>query len=244
MRLKRTVNTIIVVVLLLASNGVSAQTPASTNYSVEESGFSSGSSIDTNSSSYNARTSVGNVGIGNPESTNYQAFAGSITPDQEFVELNIPVTTIDMGILDPGTPGTGTATFTARSYLDSQYVIVSPRDPPTIEGGTRYISPMTTATTFDSATEQFGMNLVANTSPVVQGAIPSPQPTGFAYGEPMTGYSVADNYRYNAGDAIAKSVTRGYGETSYTISYMMNITSTTPAGQYTMYQDLVMFAVF
>jgi hypothetical protein len=225
---------------------VSAQVPSSSNYSVPESGFSSGSEIDANSASYNARTSIGDLGIGQSESGNYIGFGGFITPDEEYVELNIPLTTVDMGVLEPGTPGTGTATFTARAYLNNTYVIISPRDPPTSEGGAQ-IDPMTTATTFNATTEQFGMNLVANTAPVTQGADPSRMPLDngtFAFGEAAAGYDTANNYQYNAGDIIAESVTRGYGETEYTISYMLNITSVTPAGLYRMEQDLVITATF
>lgn len=224
---------------------VSAQTHSSANYSVQESGFASGSQVDANSANYNARVSAGDLGVGNSESANFQAFAGYITPDEEYVELVIPSTVVDMGTLSPGVPGTGTATFTARAYLNDQYVIVSPRDPPTLEGGTETIDPMTVATTFNAAIEQFGMNLVANTAPVSQGADPAPEPNAaFAYGEAASGYDTANNYRYNQGDVIAQSYTRGYGETSYTISYLLNITSITPAGQYIMEQDLVMFGTF
>jgi len=153
---------------------------------------------------------------------------------------------VDMGVIDPGTPGVGTATFTARAYLNSRYVIISPRDPPTSSSGAQ-IDAMTSATTFNAAVEQFGMNLVANTSPATQGAAPSRQPLDngtFAFGEAAPGYDTANNYQYNPGDIIARSITRGYGETDYTISYMLNVTPITPAGQYRMEQDLVITATF
>jgi hypothetical protein len=236
----------LVFALGITSEYVVAQVPSSSNYSVPESGFTSGSEIDANSASYNARTSVGDLGIGQSESGSYIGFGGFITPDEEYVELTIPVTNIDMGVIDPGTPGTGTATITARAYLNDRYVIISPRDPPSSSGGAS-IDPITTAAPFDSAVEQFGMNLVANTSPVVQGANPSRQPLDngtFAFGEAAPGYNTPDNYQYNAGDIIARSVTRGYGETDYTISYILNVTPITPAGLYRMQQDLVITATF
>lgn len=237
-----------VTVLILFSHAplAVAQIPSSSNYSVPESGFSTGSEIDANSASYNARTSIGNLGIGQSESGSYIGFGGFITPEDEYVELVIPAVTVDMGVLSPGVPGTGTVTFSARSYLNNQYVIISLRNPPSIPSGYQ-ITPITSAAPFDSAAEQFGMNLVANTSPVAQGAAPSRQPVDdgtFAFGEAAPGYNTADNYQYNAGDTIARSVTRGYGETDYTISYLMNITTITPAGQYRMEQDLIMLAIF
>jgi len=231
-------------VLVLPFSRAAAQVPSSSNYSVPESGFSSGSEIDANSANYNARASAGDLGVGQSESANFIAFGGFISPDEEYVELTIPVTIIDMGVIDPGVPGTGTASITARAYLNDNYIIVSPRDPPTSEGGAQ-ISPITSAAAFDSTTEQFGINLVANTSPLVQGAIPSHQPdSNFAYGEAAPGYNTADLYQYNAGDIIARSVTRGYGETDYTLSYLLNVTTVTPAGLYTMEQDLVITATY
>ncbi len=238
----------LVVILLLGggSSIASAQIPSSSNYSVPESGFTSGSEIDANSASYNARTSVGNLGIGQSESGSYIGFGGFITPDQEYAELIIPITIVDMGVLDPGTPGVGTATFSARTYLNDNYIIVSPRNSPTNESGEQ-IDPMTSMGAFNSALEQFGMNLVANSSPATQGADPSRMPLDngtYAFGEAAPGYDTANQYQYNPGDVIARSVTRGYGETTYTISYILNVTPTTPAGLYRMEQDLVLTATF
>jgi len=246
-RIKKSKIAVIGLVMLFAvTPSVSAQTSSSTNYQVEESGFASGSNVDANSANYNSRISIGDLGVGQSESGNYIGFGGFITPDQEYVELVIPVTTVDIGVLDPGTPGTGTAVFSARSYLNNSYIIVSPRDPPSTTGGAQ-LDPITTAAAFDANTEQFGMNLVANTSPAAFGAVPSRQPVDdgtFAFGEAAPGYDTADLYQYNPGDILARSITRGYGETDYTISYMINVTSITPAGEYRMEQDLVITATF
>lgn len=247
-RLLRKVSYVASFSVLLVPVHAIAQVPTSTNYSVPESGFSTGSEIDADSASYNARTSVGDLGVGLSESGSYLGFAGFITPDEEYVELVIPSATVDLGggsPLNPGVAGTGTATFTARTYLNNSYIIVSNREAPSNAGYT--ITNNATAATHNPALEQFGMNLVANTAPTVQGADPSRQPVDdgtFAFGEAAPGYDTADNYQYNAGDTIARSVTRGYGETQYTISYMMNVTTTTPAGQYRMEQDLVITATF
>jgi hypothetical protein len=232
-------------VLFLFVSIIVAMTQSGRVIAQSHSSFTSGSAVDANSANYNARVSAGENAVGIGESASFRTFTGFINPDEEYIELNIPLTTIDMGILTPGTPGTGTATFTARSYLNDEYVIVTPRDAPTLEGGTETINPMTTAAAFNASQEQFGMNLVANTSPVTQGSNPAPQPNGsFAFGVAYTGYNTTNLYKYEQGDVIAESVSRGYGETQFTISYIMNITTVTPAGRYTIEQDLVMFATF
>ncbi len=223
----------------------SAQSSQSSNYRVDEAGFATGSELDATSATYRSRVSAGDIGVGFSESGNFITYGGFISPEDEYVELVIPPQTVDLGTLSPGVPSTGTATFTARSYLNHDYIIVSSREAPSIPG--YVISTITSADTIDTAQEQFGMNLVANTSPSSFGADPSQQPVDdgtFAFGQAAAGYNTANNYQYNAGDIIAQSGARGYGETDYTISYVMNITSVTPAGQYRMEQDLVITATF
>lgn len=223
---------------------VVAQTSTSTNYSVQEAGFSSGSQLDANSASYNARVSAGDLSVGRGESANFQVYTGVITPDQEYVELVVPVTTVNLGTLTPGIAGTGTASFSARAYLNDNYAIYTMSDPPTNGNGDQ-IDPLTSASPFNASNEQFGINLVANAAPTPQGANPAPQPNAaFAYGEAAPGYNLSDNYRYNRGDAIARSVIRGYGETNFTISYMLNTNVATPAGLYTMEHSLVITATY
>jgi hypothetical protein len=89
-------------------------------------------------------------------------------------------------------------------------------------------------------TEQFGINLVANTSPVSFGADPSPQPdSSFASGQAATGYDTTNQFKYNVGDTIAQTQSNGWGLTNYTISYIANIAVLTPAGKYSAVQDMV-----
>jgi len=162
---------------------VQAQTSSSPNFQVQESGFSSGSELDANSANFNARVSAGDNAVGQAESLSFLTLAGPISPDEEYIELNVPAAVIDMGTIAPGDTGTGSATFTARSYLNDNYVIISLRDPPTSENG-EVLDPITTAAPFDPSQESFGMNLVANTQPTAQGADPAHQPdNSFAYGE-------------------------------------------------------------
>lgn len=234
-----------IVLCFVSSHSVLAQSSQSTNYRVDEAGFATGSEIDATSTSFRSRVSAGDLGVGISESGNFITYGGFISPDDEYVELVVPVQTVDLGTLTPGVPATGTATFTARSYLNHDYIIVSSREAPSITGYT--INTIGTAAPIDTAQEQFGMNLVANTSPVNFGADPSRQPVDdgtFAFGQAASGYNTANNYQYNAGDIIAESTARGYGETDYTISYIMNITTITPAGSYRMEQDLVITATF
>ena len=79
----------------------------------------------------------------------------------------------------------------------------------------------------DSApgTEQFGLNLVNNTVPVVGLA-----PFG-GIGQPAVNYNTANKYAYHEGDVIAQSVSYTY-QTDYTVSVVVNISEETPSGAY------------
>jgi hypothetical protein len=222
---------------------VSAQQSSSSNYRINESSFSVGGDIDSNSASYNARTSVGNVGVGDSSSTNYNSVAGFITPREEYLELNVTAGNVDLGTLDSSTTGTGTGTFYVRTYVASGYVVRTMSNTLTSEGGAT-IDAMTSGGSSAQGTEQFGINLVANTSPATFGADPVPQPNNsFAFGEAATGYDTSNSFKYNVGDTIA-SAPKGVGQTDYTISYLANVSVLTEAGTYKMVHDIVVIPTF
>jgi hypothetical protein len=85
---------------------------------------------------------------------------------------------------------------------------------------------------------------VANTNPANFGAGPVQVPSGaFSNGTVASGYNTANLYKYVKGDTIASSAASS-GETDYTISYILSINSSTPAGQYTMNNVLVATSTF
>ena len=114
--------------------------------------------------------------------------------------------------------------------------------------GSYHLHNLTTATASNNTTEQFGMNLVANTTicgaPANFGSSPQqiPSPT-FGFGQAASGYNTCGLFQYNNGDTIAQS-TKSSGETDYTISYIFNVTPVTPGGTYTFYQVLVATSTF
>ena len=117
-------------------------------------------------------------------------------------------------------------------------------NPPKNTGGAYTLAPLTGGGTSSPGTEQFGINLVANTSPATFGANPVQVPDNtFSFGVVATGYDTPNNYRYNKGDIIAKSL-KSTSVTIYTISYLYNISSTTPAGEYQFNHDLVATATY
>ncbi len=234
---------------------------SSTNYRIEETFFGTGGEVDASSTNFRSQQSAGSLGVGNSSSANFDAVAGNITPNTPYLEMGVmgPSVTFS-GNLDPTTPsyaspqgGACNCTFYVRTYLSSTYSIVSVSNPPTNESGFSFTGKSTQgAHSTNTNVEEFGINLVSNTAPGTFGANPVNvrdeggtfvQDNSFADGQPATGYETTNQYKYVAGDIIARSqATAGnqaVGQTNYTISYLMKPSNTTRAGTYIMRHVLV-----
>jgi hypothetical protein len=172
-----------------------------------------------------------------------------LTPNEPFLELGIDTSAVNMGTIDASTTKTGQADFHVRAYIDTGYTVQTFSHPPSYTSGsnTHTLAAMTSLGSSAAGTEQFGINLVHNSSPATFGNDPSPQPNGtFADGVAAPGYNTANQYKYNIGDIVAQTPagSSGWGLTSYTISYIANASILTPAGDYQMVQDLVVVATY
>lgn len=238
---------VITVALLSVQAPVFAQTSNSSNYRVDEYQFGTGANNDLNSTSYKANASVGSLGVGRSSSTNYDAEAGFLTPSEPFLELFVNNSTVDLGNLDTSATGTGQGVFWVRTYLSSAYVVQTMSNPPTSEGG-RVLAAKTTLGVPSPGTEEFGINLVDNSSPNI-GADPLNVPdNSFADGTVNSGYNTANQFKYGVGDIIAHSAAtsgnQAVGRTDYTISYIANVSAITPAGTYVMVHDIVVTGTY
>ena len=207
-----------------------AQQSSSANYGVSEVNFGSGGDVHDCSTSYCAKTSAGELTVGNTKSSNYQAQAGFNTNREELLEVSVTAGGINLGTLSSTSVKSGSIGFSIRNYLASGYVIVlAGQAPSTVAGHT--LTAMSTADISRPGTEQFGVNLRANTSPTV-GADPVQVPDStFSFGAAATGYNTVNNFKFTSGDTIASSP-KSSGETDYTMSVIENIASNTAAGQY------------
>lgn len=219
-----------------------AQQACSSSYGVSETFFGNGGELNACSSSYCTKQSAGETTVGATSSTSYTAQTGFNSNRTEYLEFIVNTTSIDFGVLSSGSAKTGTATFSVKAYLASGYQVVTVSDPPKNAGST--LANLTTPTASSPGTEQFGINLVANTSPTTFGADPVQVPgAGFSYGAAASGYNTPNQYKYVKNDVVASSP-KSSGETDYTISYLLNISNTTPGGTYTMAHNLVATATF
>lgn len=107
---------------------------------------------------------------------------------------------------------------------------------PTLTSGANTIQAMGANDTSTFGTSQFGLNLVTNTTPVVGGDI-APVANGTNYrGQAVTNYNTPDEFKFGSGDVVADSANGGAGGTDaqiYTVSYMVNVPGSQPAGTYT-----------
>lgn len=218
------------------------QPSTSSSYFISECQFGIGGENDLNSTSFKANASAGSLGVGVGASTNYSTQAGFLTPREEYLEMVVNAATINLGTLTTASAATGTAAFYVRAYTSGGYSVQTISGTPA--NGGESLDPITSAAASSPGTEQFGINLVANTSPTTFGADPVKQPSvGYAYGTAATGYDTANLFQYNAGDTIATSP-KGIGQTDYTISYIANTSPISPGGEYTVDQILVVVATF
>ena len=116
--------------------------------------------------------------------------------------------------------GTNAASGYTISYLAANTLTSSGTNTPTIT------AIGTTAAASSTGSEQFGINLKANTTPSV-GADPSGG-TGAA----LTNYDTANSFAFNTAGANIASVSVPSATTTFTVSYIANISAQTEAGAY------------
>lgn len=230
--------------LMLLVPTASAQSSSSTNYQVTESFFGTGGELNAASTNYRSKQSAGELTVGALRSSIYSAQAGFNTDRTPYLAIAVLTPSLDMGVLDIASVKYGTAQFWVRAYLAEGYVVRSYGGPPRNVGYTMNAPSVLTAST--PGTEQFGINLADNTTPNV-GAVPTQSPPypsdPFGFGEVAAGYDTPDQYKFNNGDTIALS-TRSSSDTTFTISYIMNISRVTAGGTFTMDHVLVATATF
>jgi hypothetical protein len=260
-RILRYVVTLGLLLTFAAVPVVQAAQSSSNNYSVNEVFFGTGGQLcdpgnadSAHSTTYCAKTSAGELTVGNTASNSYQAQAGFNTDREPSLTFIVPTQSVNLGVLKSGTTATATATFSVKSYLTSGYVVQTVGQGLTNSG--HVLQNMATPAAITPTAEQFGINLVANTCPAgatgcsgALGANPGQAPDAtFGFGQAAHTsasdyYDQANQYMYKDGDVIAQSL-KSSGTTNYTISYIANISPVTPGGTYTMDQILVATATF
>lgn len=220
---------------------------SSSNYSINEDQIGGTSGNDSASANFlsigadNGGNTLGDTAVGNGKSTNFQIDSGFNTTETPALTVMITSASVDFGFLSNTATRSGTSAFSVKNYTSNSYVVQTISPGPTYQS--RTIAPMTTNAAPTIGTEQFGMNLVANTTPAI-GANPVQVPDStFSFGTIAANYNTPNSYRYVNGETIA-SATKDSGTTNYTISYIININNLTPAGVYVMRQGILVTGTY
>lgn len=216
--------------LVITTAGAAFAEPSSSNnYQMVESDFTAGGSVESCSGTYCARASIGDVSGGTASDGVSTASFGSVTPDEPSLEVIVDQGESNLGELTTETTKFKAVTVRIRNYLSNGYILQINGDPP--KYGNHFLSTPSTPTAASPGTEQFALNLAANTSPNVGSAavqVPSSE-TSFGTVEPA--YATPNMFKYTPGETVARSI-RESGRTDFTISMIVNVSNSTPAGRY------------
>jgi len=207
----------------------------SNNYQFQETSLGGTGVLNSQSANYQTLGTAGGIlGVGNSASGNFQVDAGNITTNDPALTFIVNNNSVIFPDFSAGVTATATSSFSVIDYTSYGYVVQIVGNPPA--NGGHQLPGMSSTGPSQAGTEQFGINLVANTSPANFGS--NPDHGQFGVGSAAANYNTANNYRYVSGETIA-SAPKSSGQTTYTISYIVNVNSTSTGGYYTAGQSLI-----
>lgn len=147
---------------------------------------------------------------------------------------------VPFGTFSSASTSSGTSLMCASTNGSSGYAITINGSTLTCTScsGSPTISALTTQTASSVDTSQFGVNLRDNATPNV-GADPS----GTGSGTYTANYGTTDQYRFVTGDSVATSAS-ATNSNLFTVSYIVNIPGSQPAGIYTATMTYIATATF
>lgn len=141
-------------------------------------------------------------------------------------------------LFSPTDTATATSQMAASTNAGSGYAISV--NGPTLTSGSNTITAMGSPAVITRGVSQFGMNLKANTtatSTVAIGSEVAAAANGTNYrGQAVTGYNTVDTFKFTSTDIVADSASGGAGGSDaqiFTVSYIVNVPGSQPAGTYT-----------
>ena len=201
----------------------------SNNYEVTEMQFGSGGSLESCSGEYCTEVTLGNITDGSESSAGSTASFGPAVSTEPFLEVIVDKDESNLGKLSSTQTSTKTMIVRVRNYLSGGYIMQVVGDPPKYQNNT--LNTPSSPTASSPGTEQFALNAVANSTPQLGDdpiRVPSSE-VDLSVIEPN--YKTPNLFMYNDGDIIARNQ-NPTGRTDYTISMVVNISNSTPAGNY------------
>lgn len=223
---------------------------SSPNYDFQETQLGGAGFTGSSSLNYQTAGTTGLLGVGTSIGSQYQIQAGHQTTGDPALTFIVNTSSAAFGNFSPGSTTTSTATFAVINYTSYGYIVQVFGSAPT--NGAHSITSLSSTASPNTGVEQFGINLVANTLPTSFGSNPAQIPdSSFGNGTVHSsscasitpGYDTVNQFKYVSGDTIAAAC-KTSGETDYTISYIVDVSDVTPAGQYTSGQTLLCTATY
>ena len=214
--------------------GALAATSVSPNLKMVESVVGGGGLVNEKSTNLQAGESIGDVGVGHSTSANLGIDSGYTTTADPTLSLTVIDSNLNFGVFSAGAATTLTSRFSVSNYTSYGYAIQIVGNTPT--NGSHSITALSASTPSQVGVEQYGLNLVANTSPFAFGANPNNGVNG--QGAAVGSYATPNNYKYVPGETVA-AATKSSGLTTYTVSQIINVTNLTPGGQYSSVQTII-----
>lgn len=211
---------------VVLSQQVMAQTSKSPNYQMTESEVGNTSGVESCSGNYCSQVTVGNDAA--PSSASSPEL-GTVKYSEPIIELSVDPGASNLGELTTERPGRKTMNIKIRNYETGGFMLQIVGTPPKYQDHT--LPALATPTASRPGTEQFGINVVANTTPSM-GNNPVLQPGGGDGASLLLeGYGTPNVFKYVNGQTIAQTKTNT-GGADLTISMIVNISNSTPAGHY------------
>lgn len=230
-----------IIILCCAAPLTALAQSVSSNYRLDEQFTGSGGTVDSQSTNYGGRDAIGDTAVGESDNQTaddtHRLRSGYVTDSDPRLAFIVDTTTVGFGELSTTATATATSTFKVLNYTSHGYIVQTSGNPPS--SGSHVLAGMSSTDSSQTGTEQFGINLRANTSPTTFGADAQHVPdSSFSVGGAAGGYSTVNNFRYISGETIA-SAAQSSGRTDYTVSYIVNVSAITPGGRYSGAQELI-----
>lgn len=165
-----------------------------------------------------------NSQIGSPASYTTK-ICGTAAAGSQTLSFSLGSNTVNLSALSSVAAVSGSHTLNVSTNAASGMTVTVTGT--TLTFGTNTITACATGCTSNNSSNQFGINLVANTTPAVGLAPSGSAPIGVA----VTNYGIANTFRFASGETIASSA-GAINDTTYTVSYLANISALQPAGNY------------
>lgn len=133
--------------------------------------------------------------------------------------------TVSLGTGSTTATSTGTSVFAVSTNATSGYNVTL--NGTTLTSGSDTISALATNAASSVGTSQFGVNLVANTTPSVGTNV-----SGTGTATVSSNYNTADSFRFVSGEQVS-SASAATNANAFTVSYIANVAGTTKPGIYT-----------